>query len=747
MKWQSHQLPREQLQARLRRVESHRRLRDHTGERESQHTSRRLVSSSSLSGSLELFISVVGMCLVPALTSISTSQLIPISLQATVAFWFVAEQWFWLASILRREGHFQLTQSSIVRAGLALTLWLFISALEFSGSSLIFGGKLIFGLLWSESLFRSYRRRAVYALTPQQAREASESLIGTLALFSSLTTLLMWRSHQLKSPIELTSVIMIQAPLLITMSTHWLRFFRPHLDHQWITAFSYCRHCGLSALLTISTAFAYRSESLSRSAILVLSVAGVIFYYSSYLLPERHHWRKGTRLISSPLRSLAFSFLCLCAIGTGLLLLPHATLDGKGFSFMEAVFTSVSASCITGLSVIDLSKVSFFGQCVVLSLIQIGGFGIVLLSYMLLSSRSLSLTGLLGRRSSTGGRRVGFRQISALLGESDLSTSEMATRLMRYVFIVESLSALVLSWCFMREGLAPLDAIWRGFFTAISAFCNAGFALQSDSFISLSESPLILWVISFTVVFGGIGPTVVFNLIDKFKSRGAKVPLSYFSRLVLWGSLFLLVVPTVAICFIEWDLAFGHLSVVDKISNAFFHSTSLRTAGFNSIDLSSLSDSSWSISIMLMIVGGSPLSTAGGIKVTTLMIALSSTIPTLMGRSRSILFDRSQPRKQSAKSMATIILSLMTISLVTLMLQMAGESLEIKELLFEVVSALGTVGLSMGGTGSLSTFGLSLIMLCMFIGRVGPPVLLLSITEGAKAAELDTYLDEDIPLA
>ena len=318
---------------------------------------------------------------------------------------------------------------------------------------------------------------------------------------------------------------------------------------------------------------------------------------------------------------------------------------------------------------------------------------------------------------------------------------------MSYVLIVETFSAIFLTLCFIEQGFSAQEALWRGVFTSISAFCNAGFALSSDSFVSMNSSSLTLTVISLTVLLGGLGPTVVFELVDRAKVKGKKPQLSYFTKLVLIGTSTLFIVPTVAFCLLEWDQAFAHLGPVDKVSNAFFHSTSLRTAGFNSIDLAQLSDASWSISLLLMLIGGTPLSTAGGIKVTTIIIAFSSLIAVLRGRRRSALLNRSHSLTQSAKAFATVILSLLIVFSVTLMLQLMGESVTIRQLLFEVISALGTVGLSMGGTSALSSWGLGFIMLCMFLGRVGPPALLLSITEQTKNPTEDTYLDEDVPLS
>ena len=700
---------------------------------------RKLGVDRNLAQSGGLYLAAAALCVIPLLTALSTSLYIPQSIQLTVTCWFIAEQWIWLSESLRGQGHKSTAKRALNRAGTALCLWTLIPCVETSGHVIQLGSRLLFSLAWLELLWRVQIKKSVCGLSSQQARVTNERLIGSLSVFTSLATLLLWRIHALEGEVALTSTLLLQAPLLLISSTYWLRFV--DRSNQWnsFRILSYIKRCGVAFFLPIATICARHTDSLFRNASLVFCVAITIFYFASYLLPERHFWRFHTRRISSPLRSLSFSFLSLCALGTGLLLLPMVTLDGRGFTFMEAIFTSVSASCITGLSIIDLSKVSLFGQMSVLFLIQIGGFGIVLLSHMLMSTTRDRLSG--------SPHTIGSRQVKAQLGESVLSTSHNAARLMSYVVVVEAFSALVLTFCFLGEGLPVQEALWRGIFTSISAFCNAGFALSSDSFMSMSSSTLTLNVISMTVILGGLGPTVVFELIDRSKIRGKKPQLSYFSRLVLIGTSALFILPTFAFCLLEWDHAFAQLQPLDKVTHAFFHSTSLRTAGFNSFDLATLSDGSWSISLLLMLIGGSPLSTAGGIKVTTIMIAFTSLIAVLRGRSRSAFLNRSHSLALSAKALATVVLSLLIVFAVILLMQLSGEPLTIKSLIFEVISALGTVGLSMGGTATLSAWGLSLIMLCMFLGRVGPPALLLSITEQAKSPTDDTYLDEDVPLA
>ena len=445
--------------------------------------------------------------------------------------------------------------------------------------------------------------------------------------------------------------------------------------------------------------------------------------------------RSWERSVISPWRALSATIFSLCMIGTAVLSLPYVTLNGKGLTFIEAAFTSVSASCITGLSIIDLSQLNGLGQAITLCLIQIGGFGIILLTHMLLSvatSRYVS----------------GFKHLAHEAMGGHFSLQSEAQKLFVFVLFVESISGLILTSLFIMSGYLPFDALWMGIFTSISAFCNAGFALQSDSFVSFADQPAVLLVIAITVILGGIGPRVVTELLDRGRCwlKGKRSPrLSLYSRTILWSSLVLLILPTMIFAWREWGGALSSLQAGDKVINAFFHSTSLRTAGFNSFDLAQLSDESWSLSMLLMIIGGSPFSTAGGIKITTFALLVTSILPVLRGDHGTVIFERSQPLIQSTKAMAILVLSLLIILGMTFILQIAGEPLELKALLFEVVSALGTVGLSVGGTSQLSSFGLCTIMVCMFLGRVGPPALLLSITQTPSETS-SAFVEEELPL-
>lgn len=444
------------------------------------------------------------------------------------------------------------------------------------------------------------------------------------------------------------------------------------------------------------------------------------------------------RALMTPWRALSVSMFALCALGTSLLAAPWVKLDGRSLSLMEAAFTSVSASCITGLSVIDLSRLNFSGQLTTLLLIQVGGFGIILITHMILGLRS-------------GEQSLYFSYLTRSMIGDDRSALSYARDLALFVLGVELFSASALTVYFLDRGLSFSEALWQGIFTSISAFCNAGFALHPDSFVSYASHPPVLIIISLTVLVGGIGPRVIREVFDRLSApKPSRQPLSVYTRVILWANLILVIVPTLLLTWVEWGGALAHLAPSDKLVNALFHTTSLRTAGFNSFDLATLQDSSWSISLVLMLIGGSPFSTAGGVKVTTFVIAITSITSILRGDEHSLLFDRAQGTKNNSKALAILVLSLLVVGLVTLTLQLLGEPLSLRVMLFEVVSAIGTVGLSMGGTGLLSDGGLSLLMMCMFLGRIGPPALLLSFKSSESSNEgqtAESYIEDDLPLS
>lgn len=425
-----------------------------------------------------------------------------------------------------------------------------------------------------------------------------------------------------------------------------------------------------------------------------------------------------------PSRLIGLSFAALILIGTLLLTFPAAAGD-RALSPLDALFTATSASCVTGLIVLDTpSAFSHFGQVVILLLIQIGGLGIMTLS----TFATLLLGGTLGLRGERALHRV-----------LDLQTPTNAYRLTRFIVLttlaVEGLGAVVLTFCFRAEGFGWGASLWRGAFHAVSAFCNAGFALQTDSITLFQDQPLALLAVSGLIVTGGVGFVVLAALWSRLTEPGRR-PVSVQVKVVAAATVALVVGGAVLFTLIEWNGALAGQPVVDRLANALFQSVTLRTAGFNSVDLASTHPASRLFMMMLMFVGGAPGSTAGGIKVTTMVILLAALRAASRSQGPVVLFRREIPHDVVYRSLAILVLSTTAITL-TFFALLLVESQPFQVLLFESVSAFGTVGLSLGATPELSALGRLIVVGAMFIGRVGPLTLALLLGSAeVRRAEL-----------
>jgi trk system potassium uptake protein TrkH len=289
----------------------------------------------------------------------------------------------------------------------------------------------------------------------------------------------------------------------------------------------------------------------------------------------------------------------------------------------------------------------------------------------------------------------------------------------------ESLGAIALAGLFLRAGDSVGQALWRGVFTSISAFCNAGFALQTDSLIPYQSDPLVLHTVGVLIILGGISPMAIFALVPL--ARRSVVPVLAQAKLALVAAGVLLVGGFVSILAFEWNASLSGLSVLDKLHNAWFQSVSLRTAGFNSVDLTLMHPATLVIAIVWMFIGGSPGGTAGGVKTTTIAILFLSVIQSIRGRTGLEVFGKRIPGKTRARAAAVVAIAACTgtLALVAIFLTQAMPD---RVAVFEVFSALGTVGLSIGGTGLLDGVGKLIIIFCMFVGRVGGLSLLMFLS-------------------
>lgn len=322
----------------------------------------------------------------------------------------------------------------------------------------------------------------------------------------------------------------------------------------------------------------------------------------SVLMGQETWWEP---LLGHPERLLVGTFAALSLIGGLALSLPIAARGAIPLAGIDAFFTSVSAVCVTGLITVDTPiALSVFGQSVVLLLIQIGGLGIMTFSTAILWA--------VGGRMSL--RHEGA--VASLISTHDRGRLfDTARKIVLLTLVAESLGALILATLFVQAGESLGLALWRGLFTSISAFCNAGFALQSDSLIPYRETPLVLHTVGVLIILGGLSPLAVFALAPLV--RRSVVPVLAQAKLALAAALVLLVTGFILILALEWNASLSDLSVVDKIHNAWFQSVTLRTAGFNSVDLTLIHPATLIVTLVWMFIGGSPGGTAGGVKTTT----------------------------------------------------------------------------------------------------------------------------------
>jgi trk system potassium uptake protein TrkH len=426
-------------------------------------------------------------------------------------------------------------------------------------------------------------------------------------------------------------------------------------------------------------------------------------------LERREHWWE--TLINHPARVLLSTFLGLCCMGTVLLLLPGATT--QGISLVDAAFTSVSAVCVTGLVVLDTPRAfTPFGQALVLLLIQLGGLGIMTITTVALH--------VMGRRLSL--RQERLMTMMTDTGHHDLFASLIT--ILRFTFAAEALGALSLTAFFYQSGDSFWNALWRGTFTAVSAFCNAGFALQSDSLVPYHANPAILHVVALLIICGGLAPATCLYIPQWLAGRR----ISLTMLLALGTTAVLLTAGAVLILAFEWQGILTGLTVVDKFHNAWFQSVTLRTAGFNSVDIAGTGGPAFLLMIIWMFIGGSPGGTAGGVKTTTVAVLALTFWASATSRGEVIVHNRRITQGTIYRAV-TIIVSGMLLWIVLLLLLESTQQIPVRDLVFELTSAMGTVGLSTGATLLLDGIGKIIIMVAMFVGRIGPMTLFMLLSE------------------
>ncbi|TFD34739.1 TrkH family potassium uptake protein [Cryobacterium sp. TMT1-62] len=410
-----------------------------------------------------------------------------------------------------------------------------------------------------------------------------------------------------------------------------------------------------------------------------------------------------------PAQVVVAGFAAAILIGTVLLMIPIATPGPGGTPLLIAAFTATSAVCVTGLTVVDTATFwTPFGQVIILALIQVGGFGIMTFA---------SVIGLaVIRKMSLRSRMTAAAEVKSF-GLEDVRG--LVLGVVRISLIVESIVAVLLSLRFwIGYGEAPGRAIWLGVFHSVSSFNNAGFALFSDNLISYATDPFICLPIAAAVILGGLGFPVIMQLRKHLRNP---LKWSMNTRIVLAGTITLLVAGTVYITSVEWNNpgTLGPLDWPSKLLVGFFQSVQTRTAGFNSLDIGAMDSASLLGMDVLMLIGGGPAGTAGGIKITTFAVLFFILLTEIRGEVAVNVFGKRLSRAVHRQAITIVLLAVAVITVSTVALMLITD-IGLDALLFEAISAFGTVGLSTGITAGLPPAGHIILMLLMFIGRLGP---------------------------
>lgn len=427
------------------------------------------------------------------------------------------------------------------------------------------------------------------------------------------------------------------------------------------------------------------------------------------------------RRVTHPSRSVALLFALLIGLGTALLRLPVSLADPATGDWLTALFTAVSAVCVTGLVVVDTgTHWSAFGQVVVLVLFQLGGFGLM---------TAAALLGLWVNRGLRLRARLLTQAETHSLGLGDVAG---VARVVLAVTVAceATLTAGLASRLHTAHGLPWDEAAWSGLFHAVSAFNNAGFSLHGDSLMRYAGDVWVLVPVMLGIVIGGIGFPVLQDLRTRWRDPRH---WSLHTKVTLTGSVVLLAGGMLGLLVFEWanPRTLGPMALGDKLLSAAFASVSARTAGFNSVDIGALTHESWALHYLLMFIGGGSGGTAGGVKVSTAAILLLLVVAEVRGRTDSEAFGRRIGAPAQRQAVTVLVLGSAMVVLGTLVL-LRTTDLPSDQVIFEVISAFGTVGLSTGITGQLPPMGQLMLVVLMFVGRVGTLTLATSLALGER---------------
>lgn len=419
-----------------------------------------------------------------------------------------------------------------------------------------------------------------------------------------------------------------------------------------------------------------------------------------------------------PSQFLLLWFAVVIFIGATFLNLPIASMDGKSIGFIDALFTAASAVCVTGLTVVNTAAHwTLFGKIVIVLLIQIGGLGIMTMATL--------IAFLFGKKITLKDR---------LLMQEEMNTSTLqgivllTKRVLFMTIAVELVGVILLSLVFVPD-FGLLKGIWFSIFHAVSAFCNAGFDLLGNSMVDYVSNPLINFTIISLLIIGGLGFYVLMDIVQRKKLK----KLLIHSKIVLLITGFLLVFGFLIVFVFEYSnpQTLGGLNLPGKIMSSLFLSATPRTAGFNTLDTSALSPVTTFFIIMLMFIGGSPGSTAGGVKTTTVGVIVIAIVGLVRGSEDTEIFKRRIPVTMILRAIAIMGIAILLVILTTTILLVTERNtgFSFVDIIFETVSAFGTVGLSRGLTPNLTDIGRIVVTLTMFVGRLGPLTIAFGIAQ------------------
>ena len=447
-----------------------------------------------------------------------------------------------------------------------------------------------------------------------------------------------------------------------------------------------------------------------------------IIYVSKEQLDEPGLRESVMKLFKSPVKTIVISFAFLIIIGAILLSFPFASASGQWTSFFKSLFTSTSAVCVTGLVLVDTGTYwSAFGHVIIISLIQLGGIGLltIVAAFFRLTKQKVSMNTIRSLQETFG-------------SESLEQVFDLLRFVLRFTFSCELIGGLIISLAYLKY-MPVADAFYRGMFQGISAFCNAGFDVMGSqygefaSLTGINNDPIVLLTTALLLTMGGLGFIVWVDIFDAVKE---KRKLKLHSKLVLSVTLGILVIGTILIAAFEWnnmsELAMGTLPDYQKPLAAFFQVATLRTAGFNSINQSTLYQVSMFIGIIIMFIGASPVSTGGGLKTTTFATILADVKANIQGKKNIVIQKRSLNNKLVSKAMVLFVL-FVSVAVIAVGLILGIERSKVQagqftslDIMYEVISALCTVGVTSIQTNKLDSISQLVLIICMFIGRVGP---------------------------